>query len=362
MLIGTLQYMAPEQLEGADADARTDIFALGVLLHEMVTGKKTFEGKSRVLLMSAIATSEPPPLSSVEPATPPALEHVVRTCMAKEPVDRWQTARDLLAELQAIAAGADDGFVAASASSARRKSRLLPRLLAATVLVAGMILSVPAYLHLRGEAAPGEVRLRIPIQLSADPAIVNLGGTTAGNGGLFRPEAFAVSPDGRWVAMSVRNTGSDPWLLYVRPLGGVAPQRFPGTEDAAQSFWSADSKSIAFVSSGKLKRVEVAGGPPSGSVSGDGLLRRFVEQRRARSCSGRQKDSSRSPEQGGTPELITTLDASESGHYWPHFLPDGQHYLYTAWGQPRGARRSTSGRWDRRRRSNSWRSSRTGHT
>jgi serine/threonine protein kinase len=122
MLIGTLQYMAPEQLEGGDADARTDIFALGVLLHEMVTGKKVFEGKSRVLLMSAIATIEPPPLSTAEPSTPPALEHVVKTCLAKEPADRWQTARDLLAELQAIAAGADDGFVAASAAARRVQS------------------------------------------------------------------------------------------------------------------------------------------------------------------------------------------------------------------------------------------------
>ena len=318
MLIGTLQYMAPEQLEGGDADARTDIFALGVLLHEMVTGKKAFEGKSRVLLMSAIATSEPPPLSSAEPAAPPALDHVVRTCLAKEPADRWQTARDLLAELRAIAAGADDGFVAAAAAAKRKKSRLLPRLLAATVLVVGMMMSVPAYRYLRGEAAPEEFRFRIPIQLSADPGIVNLGGTAAGNGGLFRPEAFAVSPDGRWVAMSVRNGGSDPWLLYVRPLDGVAPQRFPGTEDAAQTFWSADSRSIAFVASGKLKRVEATGGPPEdvcpvtdffgGSWNRDGTI-----------IFGSSKGLFKVPAEGGTPELITTLDASESGHYLAAF-------------------------------------------
>jgi Tol biopolymer transport system component len=333
MLIGTLQYMAPEQLEGGDADARTDIFALGVLLHEMVTGKKTFEGKSRVLLMSAIATHEPPPLSSAEPATPPALDHVVRTCLAKEPADRWQTARDLLAELQAIAAGADEGFVAA-ASARRRKSRLLPRVLAGAVLVVGLMMSVPAYRYVRGEAAPEELRLRIPIQLSADPAIVNLAGTAAGNGGLFRPEAFAVSPDGRSVAMSVRNAGSDPWLLFVRPLGGVAPQRFPGTEDAAQTFWSADSRSMGFVASGKLRRVEATGGPPEdvcpvsdfygGSWNREGTI-----------IFGTTKGLFKVAAEGGTPELITTLDASESGHYWPHFLSDGQHYLYTAWGPPR---------------------------
>jgi len=99
-IIGTLQYMAPEQLEGEEADARTDIFAFGTVLHEMVTGKKTFEAKSRVMLMAAIAASEPAPLSQAQPAIPAAVEHVVRVCLAKDPMDRWQTARDVYAELE----------------------------------------------------------------------------------------------------------------------------------------------------------------------------------------------------------------------------------------------------------------------
>jgi len=331
MLIGTLQYMAPEQLEGGDADARTDIFALGVLLHEMVTGKKVFEGKSRVLLMSAIATSEPAPLSSAEPATPPALEHVVRTCLAKDPADRWQTARDLLAELQAIAMGADEGFMAAAA--ARRPSRVLPRVLAAAAVVAGVALSVPAYLHLRGAEPPDQLRFRVPIQLTADATSLVLGAVAAGNGGWFRPEAFAVSPDGRSMSFSARASGTDPWVLYVRPLGGVAPQRFPGTEDAAQTFWSPDSRWIAFVANGTLKKVESTGGMPvdlcpvadfmGGTWNRDGTI-----------VFGSSKGLFMVPAEGGTPELISAPGDSENGHYWPHFLPDGQHYLYTAWGDP----------------------------
>src|SRR5262249_42641039 len=113
-ILGTLQYMAPEQLEGLEADGRTDIFAFGALLHEMITGKKAFEGKSRVLLISAIATSEPPALSSVEPSAPKALDHVVKTCLAKEPLDRWQTSRDLLAELEWVAAGGADSAASAT--------------------------------------------------------------------------------------------------------------------------------------------------------------------------------------------------------------------------------------------------------
>ena len=328
MLIGTLQYMAPEQLEGSEADARTDIFALGVLLHEMVTGKKVFEGKSRVLLMSAIATTEPPPLSASEPSAPPALDHVVRTCLAKDPADRWQTARDLLAELQAIASGADDGFVAASA--ARRKSSLLPRVLAVTALVVGVALSVPAYSYFRGSPPPDELRFRIPIQLTAQPATPTFGGIAAG--ALFRPESFAVSPDGERVVFMARTGTSDPWLIYVRPLGSVAPQTFPGTEDAGQAFWSADNRSIAFVAGNKLKKVQATGGKPEDVCSVADFFG-GTWNREGTILFGSPKGLYKVPADGATPpELITALGASESGHYWPHFLPDGQHYLYTTWG------------------------------
>ena len=137
VVTGTLQYMAPEQLEGADADARSDLFALGVIMHEMVTGKKVFEGKSRVLLMSAIATQNPAPLAAVDPSTPPELEHVVATCLAKDPADRWQSARDVLAELQAIAEGSTDGETTTFAAAGSAPNVRLYRAVAAAAILDG---------------------------------------------------------------------------------------------------------------------------------------------------------------------------------------------------------------------------------
>jgi eukaryotic-like serine/threonine-protein kinase len=323
-VIGTLQYMAPEQLEGADADARTDIFALGTLLHEMVTGRKTFEGKSQVLLISAIATSDPKPLSAVEPKTPPALDHVVKTCLAKEPSDRWQTARDLLAELQWIAAGAADTGSPKPASRAGTRRRLYAAVAAGAALVmAAAAASTMAYL--RAGDAPAELRFRVPLQLSSQADLLPV--NAVASGAMFRLASFAVSPDGRMLAFVARPNTSDAWFLFVRPVGSVTPQRLPGTEDAAQPFWSADSRFIGFVAGSKLKKVQATGGPPQelceapdfagGAWNRDGLI-----------LYGSTQGLFRVPAE---PDLITKVGKSESGHFWPSFLPDGRRYLYTAW-------------------------------
>src|SRR6202049_272580 len=107
-IVGTLQYMAPEQLEGKEVDARTDIFAFGAVVYEMATGRRAFEGKSQAGLIAAILKDEPPAMSSLQPVTPPALDRVVKTCMAKEPDDRWQTARDLSRELKWASESSDN--------------------------------------------------------------------------------------------------------------------------------------------------------------------------------------------------------------------------------------------------------------
>ncbi len=338
-ILGTLQYMAPEQLEGSEADGRTDLFAFGVLLHEMITGKKAFAGKSQILLMSAIATSHPEPLSKIEPTTPPALEHIVKVCLAKDPADRWQTARDLLAELEWIAEGGSGAHAAMPVTrSARTRGWLWP-VAAGGALVAATAMAVPAFLYFRGPAAESELRFRLPIQLTAEAGTA--GGRGGGRGanqgfqgvsgpGVFNPANFAVSPDGRSIAFASRqtNAGDDPWALYVRPTGAVTPQRLPGTEDASQPFWSADSRWIGFVAGGRLKRVEASGGPPQdicpvtgffgGSWNGEGTI-----------LFGSADGLYRVPAEGGKPEL--EVEGSESAHYWPHFLPDGRRYLYTAW-------------------------------
>jgi Tol biopolymer transport system component len=321
-VLGTLQYMAPEQLEGVEADARTDIFAFGVVLHEMISGRKTFEGKSRVLLISAIATAEPPPLSAVQPAASPALDHVVKTCLAKDPADRWQTARDVLAELQWIAAGGADTLALTPAVRPGPHPRSLVPVAAVALAAAG--LSVALGVYARGSDDAGEVRFRVPVQLTAEA------GQVVGVTDVFDPGNIAMSPDGRTLAFVARGTPQEPWALYVRPLGSVAPRRLAGTDEATQPFWSADGGSIAFVAGGKLQSVEASGGPPrdicdvvgmaGGSWNRDGTI-----------IFGTAQGLFRVSAQGGRPEALTSLGSGESGHYWPHFLPDGRRFLYLSW-------------------------------
>ncbi|MGQ0733309.1 MAG: protein kinase domain-containing protein [Acidobacteriota bacterium] len=336
-VLGTLQYMAPEQLEGADADARTDLFALGVMVHEMMTGKKVFDAKSRVLLMSAIATHNPPPLSLTDPSTPRELEHVVQTCLAKDPANRWQTARDVLAELQAIAEeGTETDTYQPVAASSRANTRLYRALAAGTLLVAVGV-SAPALLYLRGEAAPDELRFRVPIQLTAQPGASSVSATA--NGATFGLSSFAVSPDGGSLAFVARQNPTDAFMLFVRRIGSVVPQPLiaADADGASQPFWSADGTSIAFVAGGRLKKIAASGGPAQDlcAVSGfsggawnhEGVI-----------IFGSSEGIFRLPAEGGTPQAITTLESSEIGHFWPTFLPDGRRYVYTAWSADPSAR------------------------
>ncbi len=332
LLIGTLQYMAPEQLEGLEADARTDIFAFGVMLHEMITGKRAFEGKSQVLLISSIATSEPAPPSTVQPQTPPALDHVVKTCLAKSPDDRWQTARDLLAELRWIA----DGGAAATAimptggRPARRATYARYALAAIAVLVAA--LAVPAYSYFQGPVERGETRYRLWTSPSDDTP--------------HQDGYFAISPDGRNIVYrGDEDAAADPNGLYVGRIGATTYRRLPGTDEPTQPFWSPDSRHIAFIASGRLQRIEASGGPPQviatvGSfMGGDWNAEGTI-------IFGTSSGIYRVSAEGGTPQPVTELGDGEAGHYWPHFLPDGRRFLYLAWATEVSARAVFAGSLD----------------
>ncbi|HEX9149573.1 MAG TPA: protein kinase, partial [Thermoanaerobaculia bacterium] len=312
-ILGTFHYMAPEQLEGGEADGRTDIFSLGLLLYEMTTGKKAFTGKSPASLMAAILHMEPEPLSSFQPMTPPALDRIVRTCLAKDPDDRFQTAHDVRLQLQWIVEGGSGVGLPAIVAS-RRKSR--EKLAWALVPVAALAAVAATVLVIR--------------LLSEPPRIVR--------SSLLPPEkssfAFefgpmALSPDGSRVAFVATSSGIN--RLWVRPLSGASAQPLAGTEGASNPFWSPDSRFLGFFANRKLNKIEASGGPPQsladaplgrgGSWNREGVIL-FVPN--SRSVVHRVSAS------GGPVSTVTRLDAgaSEVSHRWPVFLPDGRQFLY----------------------------------
>ena len=317
-LLGTLSYMAPEQLEAKAADARTDIFAFGCVLYEMATGKKAFSGTSQASLIGAILRDEPQAISQVQPMAPPALDRVVKACLAKDPDDRWQTAHDVKLQLQGIAEGGSQvGLPAPMATSPKSRERLLwlaLAVLAVAALLPWMILNRKAT---RADTAVARFAVLPPENASF-------------LGGDLHP--VTISPDGRRLALLATSGGRR--RIWIRPLESLTPEPLAGTEGASYPFWSPDSESIGFFADGKLKKLGVAGGPVQtlcdapigrgGSWSTEGVIlfapRQFGEPLFRVSASG------------GVPVPATRLNPSrqESAHRWPSFLPDGRHFLYLA--------------------------------
>ena len=314
-VLGTVQYMSPEQIQGMEADARSDIFAFGVMLFEMATGKRAFEGKTQASVVGQILAVDPPPVSKLQPATPPELERLIRLCLEKDPDERIQSAHDLKLQLQAIAE-TSEGTAQAAAAAPSRKNWVAWAVAGAL----GMAAVVLGWTYIQSQRAPATtVHAYL---LPPDKFTLVL----AGNNGGFP----IVSPDGQRLAFIA--AGADgKQMLWVQPLNSSVAQALAGTEGATYPFWSADSRYIAFFANGKLNKVAANGGPPqeicpSGTGRGGAWNLDGTIVFSPNTTSG----LSRVEASGGTPVPLTTLATGESSHRWPQFLPDGKHFIYFA--------------------------------
>jgi serine/threonine protein kinase len=326
-VFGTLQYLAPEQLEGKDSDARTDIFACGAVIFEMVTGRKAFEGDSRASVIAAIMRHDPPSIGAVQPSAPPALEHVVSTCLAKDPDERWQNAADLTRELRWIATLGSKSLAAPVAARPATDVRVWMTI---SALLGLTTLGLVAYQFLRPPSPELSV-LRTSILLPEGERFP----PASPIGGIGR---FALSPDGRRMAFVATDPNGNQ-MLWMRPLDSLSAAPLPGTEGASSPFWSPDSRRIAFVAQGQLKTVD----PTDGSV--------VVVAAPAFNATGAWNRDNvilftptaasplhSVPVSGGTSRPVTTLDKSAGDllHRNPCFLPDGRHFLYVVVGARKG--------------------------
>jgi eukaryotic-like serine/threonine-protein kinase len=318
-IVGTFQYMAPEQIEGADADARADIWALGCVLYEMATGRRAFEGKTQASVIAAILAAEPPAIGTLRSSSPQAFDHVIRTCLAKDPEERFQSAHDLLLQLRFIALDSASGAAAAVAAHRGRPGR--GALVAWGVAAVASLVAIGSVTLLLRSAPPQSQVVRAVI-LPPEKVVLELTGDFSG------PPVF--SPDGSQLAFVARADGIK--SVWVRPLNALAAHRLDDTEGASFPFWSADSRQIGFFAEGKLRRIPAAGGPTAivadapnargGTWSRDNVIL-FAPNY--------QSALFRVPAAGGTASPATQMDSHKhSTHRWPLFLPDGKHFLFLA--------------------------------
>ncbi len=318
-IVGTLYYMSPEQLQaqanGQEIDGRSDIFSFGIVLHEILTGKRAFEGSSPASVIAAIMERPAPSIADI---APPALDRVLRRCLAKDPDDRWQTARDLKAELEWILGATEAPSTAPSqlrpGTEARPKGAVYA--LAAVAALAMLALALLAFAGFR--ETPPEARLITAIILPPEDASFNFTRD-------FNPPA--ISPNGRQIVFGVRSGSKS--QLWVRPLDSPVAQPLAGTENATFPFWSPDNKSIAFFADGKLKRIEVAGGSAltiadAPNARGGAWNPEGVIVYAPAATSGLQRVAAT----GGTPTPATVLAPDNRSDRFPWFLPDGRHFLF----------------------------------
>jgi len=315
-IVGTFQYMSPEQVEGKDVDTRSDIFSFGAVLYEMVTGLRAFPGKSQLSVASAILEKDPKPISTLQPLTPLALDRAIRVCLAKDPEDRWQTARDLELDLKWIADGGSQVTLAPTAPA--RGIRALvwrPLIFSLGALVLGALIASLATWNLK--PLPPRPVSRTVITLPPGQRLA----------GLDQP-AVALSPDGTQLVYVAIQGGTQ--QLYLRAMDSLAATPIPGTEGALNPFFSPDGRWLGFFAGEKLKKVSVSGGaaqtlgdavePRGASWASQGIIA-FAPQ----GVSTLQQV----PDGGGTPQPLTRIEKEEITHRWPEFLPGGKAVLFT---------------------------------
>ena len=310
-IVGTFHYMSPEQVEAQAADARSDIFAFGGVLYEMATGRRAFDGASPASVFAAILSREPPSISELQPALPVSLDRVVRTCLAKDPDERWQTAHDMKLQLRWILeGGSTSGVTAAGTGRRMRRERV-----AWSVAAVALMTIVPLVIALMRRAEPAGPLLHFTIETPQNASLYP-----------FDTKGLAVSPDGTTIAFVAADLQGKP-SLYVRDLASSQVTALPGTDEAAFPFWSPDSTQLGFFANRKLQRIAVKGGSAvtlceapagrGGTWNRDGVIL-F-----APSIWGPLKTIGAG---GGTPQPLPGPSAGTQR--WPWFLPDGQRFLY----------------------------------
>jgi serine/threonine protein kinase/Tol biopolymer transport system component len=315
-IVGTFQYMAPEQLEGGEADARSDLWSFGCVLYEMTTGKRAFDGATQASLISAIMRDQPRSIAELAPMSPPGLERLVRQCLEKDPDERWQSAGDVRRELEWIAAGSSAaGMPAVTARRRGVPAGMIGLAGGALIALSAIVLSLGPW-----RERPSSLPL-VRFTLTSPPGTV-----------LVNPAEAEISPDGRMLVF-VAADSEGTRHLFTRPLGRPEARALPGTANATLPFWSPDGRLIGFFKDEKLEKIGLDGNPPvdlcdapdprGGSWSPSGVIV-FAPNN--------QGGLVRVSANGGATTPVTQIDTTrhERGHRYPQFLPDGRHFLYVA--------------------------------